>query len=127
MTDLRERVARAIYEIPTFGVGESDADWEPWADADNEIRENYRHEADVAIAIVLAEAVKEVEANAEASRLTAEVERLRAALTWIGKHKKTDELILATDVEYAAFEDDYDACIDRARTALQPPSQEESV
>jgi hypothetical protein len=54
-------------------------------------------------------------------RLTAENARLLEVLEWIGKHKKTTELILATDVEYAAFEDDYDASIDRARAALPLP------
>lgn len=61
MSDLRERVARAIYEVPTFGV--SSAGWEPWADAVNEVREHYRHEADAAIALVLEEAARCAEGN----------------------------------------------------------------
>ncbi len=49
-----------------------------------------------------------------------ENERLRAALEGIAAQKKTTELVTATDVEYADFEDGYDMCIDRARAALSP-------
>jgi hypothetical protein len=48
----------------------------------------------------------------------ARVERLREALVEIAKQKKTDELETEHDVEVAAFEDGYDACIDRARAAI---------
>ncbi len=50
--------------------------------------------------------------------LCEEWKRMREALTEIAKQKKTDELETMTDVEYADFEDGYDASIDRARAAL---------
>ena len=45
-------------------------------------------------------------------------EKLVVALSEIARKTKTDELATECDVEFADFEDGYDACIDRAREAL---------
>ncbi len=58
-----------------------------------------------------------------APTLAAEVVRLRGALADIGRQNKTDELYTEYDVEVADFEAGYDACIDRARQALDATSK----
>lgn len=45
--------------------------------------------------------------------------RMREALEEIARQKRTDELETELDAEHADFEGGYDACIDRARAALQ--------
>jgi hypothetical protein len=47
--ELVEQMARAMYEVPTFGA--SGAGWEPWVDAPHEVREHYRHEARAALSV----------------------------------------------------------------------------
>lgn len=53
-----------------------------------------------------------------------EIKRLTEALKEIAGQKKTSELDTEYDVECADFEAGYDACIDRARAALQENADE---
>lgn len=57
--------------------------------------------------------------RAQAAKDKARIERLEAALREIARQKRTDELETEYDVEVADFEGGYDACIDRARAALE--------
>ena len=61
--------------------------------------------------------------RAEVATLRASEARMREALVEIARQKKTDELETEHDAEVADFEGGYDACIDRARAALQGEQQ----
>jgi phosphosulfolactate phosphohydrolase-like enzyme len=69
------------------------------------------------------ERAERAEDRAEAAE--AAVERLAEYLGRIARQKRSDELETEADVEYADFEDGFDACVNVARAALRKGETDE--